>query len=305
MSEMISPAEDKTVVDFTPEQWQVDPVRCSLWFPSEKQDDDQWHRHLDFYELVILLEGTVWDDSPVGQEMYKPGDFLIYAPGSVHHYSRLRNSRYYNVLFLPETVTELTGIPGMETLLVRTGRSSLYHLGNTLLAQASAIAEDMHRESVQKNPGWKLCLKAQLSRLLIFLLRGADKTEESQLDSLAWRITCSIRFMEKRLAEKITLAQLAAVSSMSLSSYRHNFKNITGYSPKNYLLLLRLKNACRMLFSGKNIAETALASGFEEREYFSRMFKKYTNFSPSAAAERMHNDEKQLHKLIEELWQKK
>ena len=56
----------------------------------------------------------------------------------------------------------------------------------------------------------------------------------------------------------------------------------TGISAKQYLLDLKITEAKRMLlFSKFNINEVAFQLGFEDSSYFSRIFKKKTDLSPS------------------------
>ena len=87
--------------------------------------------------------------------------------------------------------------------------------------------------------------------------------------------------MEKNFTEQLTIKQLSSNANMSESSYRHNFKNIIGCSPIQYLNRIRLKNAATLLYIGKNIPEACNGSGFNDLGDFRKKFRKYFGVVPS------------------------
>lgn len=59
------------------------------------------------------------------------------------------------------------------------------------------------------------------------------------------------------------------------------FKQLTGETFMDYLIKVRMNNAIEMLKNGYKINDTAKASGYPNRRYFSRVFKFYTGYIPS------------------------
>lgn len=91
----------------------------------------------------------------------------------------------------------------------------------------------------------------------------------------------SVQYMSAHFKEKITLEELAELSGKSISHYGKIFKKITGVSPIEYLLSIRISYAKRLLETGFSITETAQMSGFASLYYFSKAFKKKEYISPS------------------------
>ena len=72
---------------------------------------------------------------------------------------------------------------------------------------------------------------------------------------------------------------------MSRTSFYNKMKALTGHSPSEYVRLIRLKHAARMLEEGGyNITEIAENTGFCDTKYFREVFKKHYKVSPSEYA---------------------
>jgi AraC-like DNA-binding protein len=50
---------------------------------------------------------------------------------------------------------------------------------------------------------------------------------------------------------------------------------VTKFSPIQYLLILRLKSALQMIFTGKSVNESATLSGLRDSSYLGRMVRKH------------------------------
>ncbi len=77
--------------------------------------------------------------------------------------------------------------------------------------------------------------------------------------------------------------ELAQIAAMSTESFIRLFRHWTGETPIRYVQQVRVREACRLLAdTGISIEEVAIKTGFPDRFYFSRVFKKHTNCSPAA-----------------------
>lgn len=112
-----------------------------------------------------------------------------------------------------------------------------------------------------------------------------------QLPSGTWRtrnldhrVLQGIRYMEQHIKEKeISNSLLAAAGGMSVNAYARLFKEQTSFSPRKYLIRMRVEKACNMLHhSGLSIDQIASACGFADRYYFTRIFTRTMKISPGA-----------------------
>ncbi|MDN4600837.1 helix-turn-helix domain-containing protein [Paenibacillus sp. F6_3S_P_1C] len=92
----------------------------------------------------------------------------------------------------------------------------------------------------------------------------------------------SITYMEHHYNEKITTDRLSEIAGVSRSHYSILFKQLTGFTPNEYLSRLRVHRAKELLISGTaSLREIALKVGYKDEFYLSRRFKQQTGESPS------------------------
>ncbi|WP_400243622.1 AraC family transcriptional regulator N-terminal domain-containing protein [Niallia sp. JL1B1071] len=81
----------------------------------------------------------------------------------------------------------------------------------------------------------------------------------------------------------LRVEELAKFANMSLSSFHHYFKLITGMSPLQFQKMIRLQEARRLLLSeGLEAAEAAFQVGYESPSQFSREYSKLFGLPPKS-----------------------
>ena len=157
-------------------------------------------------------------------------------------------------LFLRITANE----PFMQTL-----RSLLKYLripGDSQHARAVLLLEELLlqlREQAPGRVGGAASPYVNALRLLRERIADAPQTD--------WNF--------EREAEKL---------SLSYVHFRRLFRQVTGWSPGQYLLECRLRHAEKLLMTSRlRISEISNECGFEDEFHFSRIFKKHRAMSPS------------------------
>ena len=89
------------------------------------------------------------------------------------------------------------------------------------------------------------------------------------------------RYLEENYKEDLTLETIAKKFYINRYYLSHQFKEITGFSFKEYLILQRISRAKQLLFQTSfNITEVGTEAGFNNVNHFIRIFKKYEGITP-------------------------
>lgn len=108
---------------------------------------------------------------------------------------------------------------------------------------------------------------------------GTAMTGAAKPDPARLRIV--LDFISDRLADQITLAELAQVAGLSTFHFARMFRNALGISPHRYISRLRLENAMKEIAAGKlSLAQIAFNAGFSSQASFTRAFYRTIGVTP-------------------------
>lgn len=94
-------------------------------------------------------------------------------------------------------------------------------------------------------------------------------------------------YISDNFNEKISLSDIANHVHLSPNYFHKLFTSVTGTSPHDYLMDMRLKYAKELIVtSDLNMMEIAMQSGFSSQSYFNYYFRKKTGLSPVKYKER-------------------
>ncbi len=124
----------------------------------------------------------------------------------------------------------------------------------------------------------------QIASYLALLVRQQRSKSGKQIDLDAARA-----FMNEHLHGQLNLDSLAAHSKLSKYHFSKRFKALTGHSPIQYFINLKMQHACYLLdASVQSIKQVAAALGYDDAYYFSRLFKKVMGLSPDQYRKSKH-----------------
>jgi len=124
----------------------------------------------------------------------------------------------------------------------------------------------------------RLNVELEVAMLSVFKQLLVEQTFQLKVDR---RIVRVCELMEMNLAEEYPLGLLASKAHLSLSQFKALFKQQTGKTPRQYLLMLRMEKARALLantdFPTQRVAEQV---GYCNHSAFSRRFKAYFGQTP-------------------------
>ncbi len=181
-----------------------------------------------------------------------PDWVLALSPGILHHELPSDGPpRYVALLFEPQLFEEEWRRYRPEPPLFR---------GEQFLRpkELLPLARSYMAESATDSPGRSAVLAALEVELCHALIRGVlGESAPAELASERLRIEEAIEAIHARLAEKLSVDDLARAAGLSATHFRSLFARETGLSPVEYLMRTRLERAKRLIAS----AHAALHAG--------------------------------------------
>jgi AraC-like DNA-binding protein len=250
-------------------------------YPDSKHPEGyffEWEkgRVLSEYQLVYIASGTgTFEAEKLGRVDIQPGTLFFLYPGVWHRFKPDADTGWteYWVGFEGSYAKHLMKQDcfNPERPLIQMGFN----------AEFISIFIQLMDTIKFGGPGSNqlaACLTIQLLGLVYAsaLLKVESNSRKTQLIN---NIKYSIH---ENLNTNISPEELAAKHNVSYAWFRKAFKEITGQSPGQYQLNLKIQKAGKMLKeTDLSVAEVAFQNGFESEYYFSRLFKSKMLLSPS------------------------
>ena len=148
-----------------------------------------------------------------------------------------------------------------------------------LAATINKLIKECMGSSITKDVIADLTLKELIIRII--QTQTVKRFDNTTLLDTNRPISPSIDYIRKNIRESIQLKDLSDQACMSTTSFYRYFKREMGMSPIEYILNEKIKYAKKLLSNpNMQINEVSYASGFEDCNYFIRIFKKYEGVTP-------------------------
>lgn len=246
-----------------------------------------WHEHI---EILYLVHGNASITCGTKTGGAVCGD-IIFVNSSEPH-SLISNDDYlcyyciiFNLPLLMGDTKDTCNTKYLEPILrSRIVFSNVIHKD----ADCNICIDNMIAEFNEKGFAYEPEMKSITLHLLALLLRRhIDHTlshrEYAKKIQTLHRFEKLFRYIELNYPQPLTTRDCAAFFNISLAHFCHLFKEVTGEGLTDYLNRFRIGKAGILLKdTDMSITQIALAVGFNDAGYFSRMFRKITLTTPTA-----------------------
>lgn len=210
-------------------------------------------------DLLTISEGSCFMLFPGVWHRYKP-DFKIgweeYWVGFKGFYAE----KLVNCFFDEQTPVFNTGL-----------NENILKLYQSILERVKNARPGYHQEI------------AGITHQLLGILNSFSSQDRGNKNSPERLITDAKFLLRETLHESDTVENIFKRLPVSYSKLRKDFKTITGETPNQYQINLRLNKVKELLLTTKlSITEIAYQTGFESVSYLSKLFKKKNNMSPGS-----------------------
>lgn len=246
------------------------------------QDTLPTHTHPDMIEICFLAKGN--QEYFVGDCVFKlyGGDVFVTFPNEIHGTGEIPEKKgclYWMVLKKPQEGKDYIGLNYLDACELF---SRLLQLPERVFNGGDECAR-LFRKIISvyfqdKNLLTRIELNNSLVSLLLYIIHVGEKKTSGRISE---RITKIIGYIDENLFEEFDLEQLADKCNLSVSRFKHLFKEEIGIPPSEYIIRRKMEKAQKMIEEQRfSIKDIAYDLGFSSPAYFSTVFRQYNGYSP-------------------------
>lgn len=244
----------------------------------------EYHYHPEI-ELVCVISGSGTRHVGYHKSNYTNGDLVLigsniphsgFGLNSVDPHEEIVLQFREEILHFPQQEVETRAV---KDLLERSKYGILYSTATKKLLMPKL-------KKLLESEGYKRYL------LLLEILFELSLCEEYELlnkeimpytiiSKNKTRLENIFTYVEHHYDKEINIEDVAKLANLTLPAFCNFFKKATQITFTEFVNRYRINKACLLITQDKTISECSYSCGFNNVTYFNRMFKKYTNKTPS------------------------
>lgn len=237
-----------------------------------------------FNEIFYLSSGEC--TSFIDHNIYKfgKGDLVIVPSGCLHRTTYNGKGMHERVVIsfrndATEWIQNQTGKELMENCM----KPGVVNIPEKRRDYVVALLDKLLFENDSPDELSPAFIKVGLIELLLFIIRCKNYEENviKEIDVDNRIIQEVATYIYEHYADNLSLEYVADKFNLSRSYLSKKFKSATGFGFKEYIINVRIQNACNLLLeTNKSITDIAFECGFNDSNYFGDAFRKAKGISP-------------------------
>lgn len=246
-----------------------------------------WHYHKEV-EFLAIQEGELTACLPGDQLVLRAGDIAVFGSSEPHetYQSAAGQLRYIVMQIDLKKHMDQTTVANMryfsEVIQPLSKLNYIFTEHREVRLNLYGIIQEIYDEMQRKETGYELAVSAHIKHLLLLLLRNDTRKQLHYSDDpLLLRIMPALDYIDKHLADKLIVEDVAKQVNLSYYYFVKLFKKALGMSFTDYVNFKRIKRAEQLLLTEDlSIAEVADQVGIANLGHFYEMFKRTNGCSP-------------------------
>lgn len=243
--------------------------------PAGKAEQYGRTHRLSYYFFLFMLDGS--SQFSVDLDTYDIGKHELFfsLPHQIQKWpATLHNYNYYKLGFDEECLSRL---PRQYSFLLNPLNQQKIKFSAAAANRLQSIFEILLSLLNSSDTDPELIL-AHLNSLLTEINKAYFATDHKPTDDKLSTFIGFKLYVENNLTDHPTIKDIAEKLTVSTDSLNQIVKHYSGLSPKEFLINRLIQEARRRMYYGQrsSVKELAFELGFNDPDYFSRLFKKMT-----------------------------
>jgi AraC-like DNA-binding protein len=247
------------------------------------------HFH-DHYELYYLCEGERMYFVHDRSYRVKAGDLVLIDRQVLHKTSDTGMPDHERIVIYVQHEWLETAYPEDITLLTSPFKNDVPVLSLPVqqLPGLKRVIDEMVEELHQQPVGCAIRLRHAIIEVMLMAARalsleGSSPPEAEPESPLHMKMIKVVQYLNDHYTDVLSLTAIAQQFAISSYYFSRIFKSTTGFAFSEYINLIRLKEAQRLLReTDLKITDIALKTGFDNFSHFGKAFKKMAGVPPRA-----------------------
>lgn len=265
--------------------WGID-IFLAENFKKGRNFSTHWHEHMQLY---FFTEGKALVECNKKHYYVTTGSIIVINSNELHSLESLSDDLKFYTIRIDSSFLFSNQVDLCQTKFLSPLSQNQISFQN-LIENDKQILDCVTmtiQEYFSKKIGYELAVKSLIYQLIVLLLRKyiskflTRKELILKVNNLK-RFDSIFKYIDSNYSKKIATSDLSNIVHISTYHFCRIFKQMTGKTTTDYINGIRMEKAADYLNKGDlNITEIALRCGFDSINYFSRLFKRHYNVSPT------------------------
>jgi AraC-like DNA-binding protein len=247
---------------------------------------NHWHKHIEF---LFCTSGKALVECNSIPYTMEADELIVLNSNDLHAGVSASKDLFYYVIIFDPSLLHSPIFDAAETKFITPITQNLILFSNKIVhdAEIKSCILSLVKELDDQQLGYELSIKSYLYRILTLLLRNYVAQVLTMPDQVTrlrnlQRFAPILQYIEGNYQEELSVDSLAAMAELSRFHFSRLFKELTGRTVTEYVNGMRIGRAEYLLYNtSMSVSEIAVAAGFHDIYYFSRLFKKLKKVAPT------------------------